>query len=235
HAVSKGATDSFSQSSVLDLYDPDRSKKITKEGVDADEASFVKELDEILKGAGDGSGLAFLLPEDNSPTRERLVGVIEMKFPKATCAVYEPLGPVSTDEAYGKGVEALPQFDKADVILSLDSDFLGSDGDISAVRAFSSRRKVTGPDSKMNRLYVVENRYTVTGGMSDHRLRLPASQIGAFALALAAQIAAATSDAALDGVVKKIASPAVKFDADWIKYCAEDLVASKGKCLIVAG
>ncbi|MEI9896409.1 MAG: hypothetical protein WDN28_21735 [Chthoniobacter sp.] len=169
------------------------------------------------------------MQDDNSPTRLRLQGLIGKKYPKATWAVYEPLGPVATDEAYGKGVEALPQFDKADVILSLDSDFLGCDGDIADVRAFSSRRKVTGPDSKMNRLYVVENRYTVTGGMSDHRLRLPASQIGAFALALAAQIASATHDAGLDGVVKTIASPAIKFDADWIKYCAEDLVASKGK------
>ncbi|MEP6667577.1 MAG: TAT-variant-translocated molybdopterin oxidoreductase [Chthoniobacter sp.] len=236
HAVSKGATDSFSQSSVLDLYDPDRAKKITRDGVVVDEAAFEKALDEILKDAGDGSGLAFLLQDDNSPTRLRLQGLIGKKYPKATWAVYEPLGPVATDEAFGKGVEALPQFDKADVVLSLDSDFLGSDGDISQVRAFSSRRKVTGPDSKMNRLYVVENRYTVTGGMSDHRLRLPASQIGAFALALASAIAGATNDAALGGVVKTIAASAAKYDGgDWIKYCVEDLVAAKGKCLVVVG
>lgn len=235
HPVSKGTTDSFSQSSILDLYDPDRAKKITREGVATDEAAFVKALDEIVQGAGDGSGLAFLLQEDNSPTRQRLIALAAKKFPKATWAVYEPLGPVVDETAFGKGVQAVPQFDKADVILSLDSDFLGTDGDVSAIRGFSSRRKVTGPDSKMNRLYVVENRYTITGGMSDHRLRVPASQIGAFALALASQIAAATHDAGLDGIVKTIAASTVKFDGDWVKYCAEDLVASKGKSLVIAG
>jgi len=35
-------------------------------------AAFEGALDELLKNAGDGSGLAFLLPQDNSPTRERL-------------------------------------------------------------------------------------------------------------------------------------------------------------------
>src|SRR5262249_10351056 len=73
------------------------------------------------------------------------------------------------------------------------------------------------------------------GGMADHRLRLPASQVGAFALALASQIAGSTQDAALSSVVKNFAASTIKFDADWIKYCAEDLVAAKGKCLIVAG
>src|SRR5258708_16272934 len=59
HPVSKGTTDVFSQSSILDLYDPDRAKKITKDGAVSDEESFVKALDEMLKDAGDGSGLAF--------------------------------------------------------------------------------------------------------------------------------------------------------------------------------
>jgi len=235
HPVSKGTTDSLTQSSILDLYDPDRAKKITRDGVNVDEAAFVKALDEIVQGAGDGSGLAFLLQEDNSPTRERLAGLIAKKFPKATWAVYEPLGPVAEDTAFGKGVQAVPQFDKADVILSLDSDFLGTDGDLSSIRGFSSRRKVSGPDSKMNRLYVVENRYTITGGMSDHRLRVPASQIGAFALALASQIAGATHDTGLDGIVKAIGASTVKFDSDWVKYCAEDLIAAKGRSLVVTG
>ena len=83
-------------------------------------------------------------------------------------------------------VKVTPQLEKADVILALDTDFLGcGESGTQIVRAFSSRRRVEKPGEKMNRLYVVENRYTVTGGMADHRSALPASQIGAFALALA--------------------------------------------------
>ncbi len=234
HPASKGATDTFSQSSVLDLYDPDRAKVI-RNGKPADSAIFEKALDEILKNAGDGSGLAFLLESDNSPTRERLRGEIEKKYPKLTWAVYEPLGAESLEAIYGAGVTAVPVFEKADVILALDSDFLGNEGDVATTRAFTSRRKVTGPDSKMNRLYAVENRYTVTGGIADHRLRVGASQIGAFALALANEIGAATGNADLVSAAKAVTAPAVKFSADWIKYCVEDLVASKGKSLVIAG
>jgi len=235
HPVSKGTTDMFSQASVLDLYDPERATKFTLGGKTTDGAAFEKALDEILQDAGDGSGLAFLLEEDNSPTAQRLRGLIDKKYPKVTWAKYEPLGAEAAEDAYGKGVAAVPLLEKADVVLSLDCDFLGADGDVSTIRAFSARRKVTGPDSKMNRLYVVENRYTITGGIADHRLRLPASQVGAFALALAAQIANATKDATLGEVVKTIPAPTIKFNADWIKYCAEDLVASKGRALVLAG
>ena len=46
----------------------------------------------------------------------------------------------------------------------------------------------------MNRLYVVENHFTLTGAMADHRLRYPASQIPAITHALASKIAVATKD-----------------------------------------
>src|ERR1700761_3539897 len=76
HPVPKGTTDLFAQSSILDLYDPDRAKKIKNAGKVVDEAAFEKALDDILKEEKDGSGLAFLLEDDNSPTRQRLLGLI---------------------------------------------------------------------------------------------------------------------------------------------------------------
>ena len=83
----------------------------------------------------------------------------------------------------------------------------------------------------MNRLYVVENRFTVTGGMAEHRLRVPVSQIGAVALELAAEIFAMGKDEALG----KLAGTAPKASREWIKITAQDLVANKGKCLVLAG
>jgi molybdopterin-containing oxidoreductase family iron-sulfur binding subunit len=73
-------------------------------------ADFEKALDELIAGAGDGAGLAFLLESNPSPTRERLRGEIEKKFPKALWAVYEPLGDDATVEAakgrpFGEGVQ----------------------------------------------------------------------------------------------------------------------------------
>jgi len=240
HPVSKGATDTWSQTSILDLYDPDRSRffwrkpRSAEKAHKADAAEFEKALDDLLKGAGDGAGLALLLEEGNSPTRERLRGEIEKKFPKAIWAVYEPAGGVIGNAGYGEGVTVVPQIDKADVIMSLDCDFLGCDGTIEQTRQFTSRRKVDD-NPTMNRLYVVENRYTVTGGIADHRLRLPASQVGAFAIALAEQIGAATSDPALAALVKELPRGTERLNAEWVKESAADLVAHKGKALVLVG
>jgi molybdopterin-containing oxidoreductase family iron-sulfur binding subunit len=126
------------------------------------------------------------------------------------------------------------QIDKADVIMALDCDFLGVDGGLLETRQFTARRKVDGPDAQMNRLYVVENRYTVTGGMADHRLRLPASQVGAFAVALAEAIGGAAAPA-LAAVAKELPRSAAKIMPEWVKEAAADLVASKGKALVMAG
>ena len=71
----------FSQSSILDLYDPDRAKSF-RNGTVTDAAAFEKALDGLLKNAGDGAGLAFLLEANNSPTRERLRLEIEKKYPE---------------------------------------------------------------------------------------------------------------------------------------------------------
>ena len=70
HPAVKGASDTWSQSSILDLYDPERSREFVKAGAagqrigDAPAAATSEEFDQaltaLLKDAGDGSGLAFL-------------------------------------------------------------------------------------------------------------------------------------------------------------------------------
>ena len=99
HPASKGATDVWAQTSILDLYDPDRSRFFKLNGAKKTAQDFEKALDELIAGAGDGSGLAFLLEKNPSPTRERLRGEIAKKFPKAMWAVYEPLGDDAAVEA----------------------------------------------------------------------------------------------------------------------------------------
>jgi molybdopterin-containing oxidoreductase family iron-sulfur binding subunit len=117
-------------------------------------------------------------------------------------AQYDPLlseaQNFGTQISFGDNSRLVPRLDRADVILSLGADFLDcGEGDVATSRAFTSRRKVSSAADTMNRLYVVENRYTLTGAMADHRLRIPASQIPAFTYALAGKIAATTGDAGL--------------------------------------
>ncbi len=255
HPASGGATDAFAQASILDLYDPARSKRFVEQvekdergrkvrsGETRDRAAFEKYLEELRpKMAADGgAGLAFLVEETMSPTRERLRAQLEKTYPKMRWCSYEPLlseaQNFSTQMSFGDNTRLVPRFDRADVILSLGADFLDcGEGDIAASRAFSSRRRVSSAKDTMNRLYVVENRYTLTGAMADHRLRCPASQIPALAYALAGKIVAATQDAGLGSVIGTLTPPttAMKFDEEWLTECANDLISKSGSSLVVA-
>src|SRR4029077_18723738 len=195
HPASGGATDTFAQASVLDLYDPDRSKRFANRGKTANRAEVdadIGKLRAILRASG-GDGLAFLVEEAHSPTRHRLRTELEKVFPKMIWCVYEPsLGESHNDAtraAFGDNVRPVAHFERADVVLALDCDFLDcGEGDLASVRAFTSRRRVRTAKDTMNRLYVVENHFTLTGAMADHRMRFPASQIPAITYVLAKKI-----------------------------------------------
>ena len=244
HPASGGATDTFAQASVLDLYDPDRSKRFVNRGKTANRAEFDAYIDKLranLRASG-GDGLAFLVEEAPSPTRGRLRAELEKVFPKIFWCVYEPLLSEShndaTTAAFGDNTRLVPHFERADVVLALDSDFLDcGEGDIESVRAFTSRRRVRAAKDTMNRLYVVENHFTLTGAMADHRMRLPTSQIPALTYVLAKKITALTTDAGLVSVLDAVSAPegTDAFDDRWITEAVNDLVSKPGASLVVAG
>ncbi len=232
HPVSSGGTGTFAQSSLLDLYDPERSRFFYQDGEEATAEDFEHSLDYMIGRLGDGSGLAFLAEENASPTRERLRKEVLKRFPKSRWAVYEPLGNELADAAhaaaYGAAVTSVFNIEAADVVLSLDNDFLGSDEVAPVVaRGFANRRRVEKPGDKMNRLYVVENRYTITGGMADHRLRLPASQVGHFVLALAKELGVDAGGITAEGNVE--------LPEGWVREAAADLRSTNGRCLVLVG
>ncbi|MEY2501388.1 MAG: hypothetical protein QOI07_1722 [Verrucomicrobiota bacterium] len=256
HPASGGATDAFAQASLLDLYDPARAKRFAevKEKEEKgkksrvfetrDRAAFEKYLADLrTKIAADGgAGLAFLAEEVHSPTRERMRAELQKLYPKMRWCVYDPLlteaQSFATQLSFGDNARLVPRFERADVVLALDSDFLDcGEGDIAASRAFSSRRRVGTAKETMNRLYVVENRFTLTGAMADHRMRCPASQIPAFTRALAGKIALATKDQGLASTIATLTEPvnAMAFDDAWLTECANDLMAKPGASLVLAG
>jgi MoCo/4Fe-4S cofactor protein with predicted Tat translocation signal len=255
HSASGGATDLFAQASILDLYDPTRSRRFaqrvqkTENGRKVDvletreRAAFEKYLgDLVAKAKADGgAGLAFLVEEVQSPTRERLRGELERAFPSMRWCVYDPTGSdaqnVAAQTAFGPNARLVPRLERADIIFALDSDFLDcGDGNLASVRGFTSRRRVTQAKDSMNRLYVVENRFTLTGSMADHRLRCAASQIPNVAYALAREIATATGDGLLNALLGTVTSSSTEgLDKEWITQAAADLVLKAGASLVLAG
>ena len=247
HPASNGATDPLAQGALLDLYDPDRSRSFLHRGQsvgpDAFTAFMKSTREELLKTGG--AGAAILVEETFSPTRERLRAALAKDFPNLLWCLYDPLRPFNeveaTRAAFGDGMRLHPRFDRADVVLALDSDFLNLDeGGVEATRDYSNRRRVAQASDTMNRLYVVENRFTITGGVADHRLRCQASQIGAVAAALARKIAAAAGGAggALNDLLAGYPADAaarVQGQDAWLSAAANDLVAARGKCLVVTG
>ena len=233
YAPHGGASSLLAQASVLDLYDPERATEHTSNGRTLDAAAVNDLLARINKTyAGNGEGLAFLADESASPTRARLVAQLKQKFPRAIWAEYEPVQdepPVQAALAsFGQSVKPLYRFAKAKRILSLDADFFHAEaGSLYYARDFAKGRRVVKQDDPMNRLYVVESAFTLTGSMADHRLRLASSHLLAFTAALANQILGTQMFAPL--------AAGLDLTPKWIDECAKDLVAHAGECLVVAG
>jgi molybdopterin-containing oxidoreductase family iron-sulfur binding subunit len=232
-----GATDIYTQASILDLYDPDRATKSRDGGAVISDAALRDRLTALSEAhaADGGEGLVFLAEPSTSPSRARLVKAIEAKFPSATWAEYAPVDGGAPERAaaklFGKPLRSLPRFAEASRILSIDADFLGKDGTPACSRGFSKGRKAkdTKEASKMSRLYSVESGMSSTGAMADHRLRLSSSQMGAFAARIAQALGLRLPAEA------KRAAESLSLDAAWVDECAADLKANRGKSLLVAG
>ncbi len=237
-----GATDHYAQASLLSLYDPDRAVRFAKGGRGiAREAAF----DYLAQVAGSakrngGKGLAFLLQRNTSPSRARLVQAIRQAYPQAGWFVYEPVDFFIHQEAasvaVGKPVKPVFKLDQANVILSLDCDFIGSEEDTTRYcRDFARSRRADKPGDPMSRLYVVEPTMTLTGGNADHRLRIPAGSVLA-ATALLAQKLLGAQAGGIAGLQQQAAGLTEK-QALWITKCAEDIQKpeNKGKSVVLAG
>lgn len=236
HPDSNGGTDAFAQASVLSLYDPSRAMRFLRNGGTETRNAALDHLASLSKTLGDGGGLAFLLEQSSSPSRERLQKAIAEKFPKAAWHIYEPVdldsGRQSASQAYNNPVEPYYKLDAAKVIVSLDCDFIGTEDNTWVnVRRFAKGRALDGEDADMSRLYAVESLFTLTGLNADHRLRVPPSMILPVLARLAANILPA-SDA--DAKLRDLGAAAQAHDA-WITACAQDLKANKGKSLVMAG
>ncbi|MFN0125413.1 MAG: TAT-variant-translocated molybdopterin oxidoreductase [Verrucomicrobiales bacterium] len=247
HPESNGSVDGFAQASVLDLYDPDRARDFKHQGKRSTRDEFLGFLDahKASLTAEGGKGLALLVDAVVSPTRDRLLAKVTAMFPQAKVYRYEALdfdgARTATAKVFGPGVVQVPHFSVCDKIVSLDCDFLDLHRPkASSVSRFMSGRRAMKPGDPMNRLYVFESQYTLTGGMADHRLRVHASQIMKTAVALAKALAKATGDTALEAAAARVSLVGdfqPREDADtFITETAKDLAASKGgRAMVLAG
>jgi molybdopterin-containing oxidoreductase family iron-sulfur binding subunit len=242
HPASLGATDSFAQAAVLGLYDPDRSSSVTfvgrPRGWDAATAELRRGL--AAQRTKKGAGLRLLTGLVASPTLADQMERVLKEYPEAKWVQYEPLDAGNEAEgarlAFGQDVNTYHELAGADVIVSLDADFLSCGGaHLRYVRQFAARRKVWQDNApEMNRLYVVEGTPSVTGSVADHRVRLRTGLVESFARALAAELHGGLgADTALENVPPGHDLPPGAAKA--VAPIARDLLRHRGRCVVTAG
>jgi MoCo/4Fe-4S cofactor protein with predicted Tat translocation signal len=238
HPASLGAADVFGQASVLTLYDPDRSQVPIHLGRVGSWEAFLADMENALvaERSTGGAGLRLLTETITSPALGDQIRSLLSQFPAARWHQYEPCSRDNVREgarlAFGEYANTVYRFDRADVILSLDSDYLFAEpGSLRYARDFSDRRRVADTQSTMNRLYVVESTPSITGAMADHRLPLRSSDVQAFALLVAGALGVEWTP----GSGKKTALAAITTPRDWIPALVRDLEAHRGSSLVLAG
>jgi MoCo/4Fe-4S cofactor protein with predicted Tat translocation signal len=228
HPASLGGTDVYAQASILDLYDPDRAQNITYMGDVRSWPAFMEALHGPMSAEKSmaGEGVRILTQTVSSPTLAAQIHDYLEANPQAKWHVYEPINRDNVVEgaklAFGEPVETRYDFSKADVIVSLDADFLyaGFPGSARYTRDFAARRN---PDANMNRLYVVESTPSSTGMKADHRLPVRAMDIEIVARSLASGVGI-SAGGNVSGQLQGLVSGAAK-----------DLQTHKGSSIVIAG
>ncbi len=254
HPASLGATDAFGQAAILSFYDPDRSQVVTHEG----RVETWEHAEALLLGVREsarrskGAGLHILTPPVASPTLADQLRRLFEQFPEAKWHAYEPVSREAAHAgcrlAFGEDLDPVYHLDKADVIVSLDADFLGwGPGRLKDARAFAARRETekdtrsyisghaepdtTPASATMNRLYAIEPTPTITGASADHRLPLAARDIATVARAIAGAIGVGGSSVPVENTLTDHLVPHV----EWVAAMARDLKAAGARGLVIVG
>ena len=233
HPSSLGATGLSEQALSLQLYDPQRARQIKFKGAGKAWRALRETLTQDAAGKLDatgGAGLRFLVEPSTSPLELSLRQAVLKRFPKAkfySAAALDRDGALAGAElAFGQAAEVDYDLEKADVVVSLDADFLAAAAEnLRHTRQFANRRDPKHA-AGMNRLYMVEPRMTVTGGMADHRLRLRGAEVESVAIALAEKLGLLSA-----GPKSPLSGEADKF----VTAVAKDLKSKPGRSVVIAG
>jgi Fe-S-cluster-containing dehydrogenase component len=249
HALSLGKTSLRAIADILRLYDPDRLRGPALEGTPSNWARAGEEIGRALRQAKNESRPVLLLTDAVvSPTRRNLINDLKAALPTLHHAEWEPAASapelLAARSLYGEALLPRLRFDRADVVLALQSDCLGSEGHSPVfIHDFSGRRRIVKSSDAMNRLWVIEGGMSLTGASADHRFQVRPSQTAAlvFALArylnetLAVPLPPGLSADKLRAFDLDVAARNLTLDGVLLKALAADLKRAGTAALVVGG
>ena len=244
HPATGKGSNAFMQASILELYDPDRSRTVERRSGQGEKRqqlpatwkdfeTTARQLSSQL-GQGGGRGFRVLSEASSSPTLAALKRELLSKYPQARWHEWEPLSHDGEREgmrvAFGRPLRVHLQLDKAQVIAAFDADLLGDHPDaLRHARGFVAGRDPDGNRAGMNRLYAVESTFSSTGAAADHRLPLRSELVKPFLMALEQQIQGAGGSAPASAALgeEKVKS--------FLATLAKDLTQNKGSAVVAVG
>jgi Fe-S-cluster-containing dehydrogenase component len=254
HTASGGSSSSWIQGSLLALYDPDRMKHpyINKgatspdgrrpaPGYSSPETVLTAIADAMKKSEASGKVVRILMGEHASPSFAALVADVEAAFPSVKFVVVPAVRAtnvvVANKAAFGVDAEFVIDYAKANVILSVDSDFMsGADKNaVFNIRQFAANRKPSMENPTMNELVVVEAKMSLTGTNADERIKAAPEQMTAFLASVLKSVSAASGAKASSiagSADDSTLTPELKEKA---KHVAADLAAASGKAVVTVG
>jgi Fe-S-cluster-containing dehydrogenase component len=242
HPTSLGATSHFAQAEVLNVYDQSRLRAPLVNGQAATIEEAQATLGKMVAGfeANAGRGLALVTEWVASPTYQKQLSQFQEKFPAAKIYLVDESRSQMEDRAMRlvglPGGRVRYDFQSAQVVLSIDGDFLGLEGEaVRHTKEFSRNRRVTNAQDPLNRLYAVESHLTVTGAHADHRLLLSPSGVAELLVEVARDLDRRGAPFAA-GLVDRLGSTRLgdKHQA-WIRAVSEDLMANSRRSVVVVG
>jgi len=224
-SITKGGTTARVQASVLNLYDKARIRHPYSGGAEATFATIDGEISAALAGKPGYLVTCSIM----SPTVKDVIGKFLTKFPNIKHVVYDAISYsamlMANEACYGKRVLPTYHFDKAQTIVSLDADFLGTWlSPVEFSKGYSKGRKVSAKNLKLSSHFHIEPMQTITGAAADQRATCRPSEMGA--------IAAALHEAVVKGTQPSLSSPKLN---EVVTKAAKALNGAKGAGLVVCG
>ena len=238
HALSRGGLCAAGQASLLGLYDQERLQQ-PHEGLRpatwaAVDEAIRSQLNTVRTEKG---AVRFLTGTLVSPTTRAWLHRFLATFADAKHVVHDPRSCSAILEAHARthGVRALPhyRFEKANVIVSFDSDFLGTwISPVEFTSAYRTNRHVEGTVPRLSYHVQFEPLLSLTGTKADQRVCLAPAEMAAVMAQLAARIAGKAGTRFQEGLREELPASVTPGALDQL---ADELWQNRELSLVLCG